>query len=127
MQKLMRCKTQTGTSVVLLLAGFGGAAAGFPVPADPIAQVAELSPSNPVHLDFFGASVAISGNTAVVGIGYNGFQKGEAYIFEKPASGWANSGALTHTVTGKAFSAYTLYWIGGCAGVTLSRYAGCNP
>ena len=44
--------------------------------------------------DGFGQSVAVSGNTVVVGggatVGAN-FYQGVAYVFTKPASGWANS------------------------------------
>ncbi len=49
-------------------------------------QTAELSPSDSTAGIEFGISVAISGNTIVVGsVGHNA-----AYVFTKPASGWTN-------------------------------------
>jgi len=42
-------------------------------------------------LDYFGSSVSISGDYAIVGAKYdddNGFSSGSAYIFEKPVGGW---------------------------------------
>jgi FG-GAP repeat len=45
-------------------------------------QVAELTPSNGSEGLFFGTSVAVSGDTIVVG------SNSGAYIFVKPASGW---------------------------------------
>jgi hypothetical protein len=53
-----------------------------------------LKASDGVNGDTFGLSVAIDGNTVVVGAPYatvNGNQnQGAAYVFVKPASGWAN-------------------------------------
>ena len=48
-------------------------------------QTAELNPSDGHAGDLFGTSVAVSGDTVVVGA-----QNGKAYIFVKPASGWTN-------------------------------------
>jgi len=55
-------------------------------------QIAELTASDGGLGDAFGTSVAISGNTVVVGayaatVGGNSFQ-GAAYIFTEPGSGW---------------------------------------
>ena len=53
----------------------------------PTATLSEKQPQD----DGFGASVAISGNTVVVGaIGQNYKLNGSAYVFVKPASGWTN-------------------------------------
>jgi hypothetical protein len=57
-------------------------------------QLAKLTASEGQPGDYFGFSVAMSGNTVVVGapyskIGDNGYE-GAAYVFVKPASGWAN-------------------------------------
>ena len=54
-----------------------------------VAQVAKLTPSDGVHLGSFGASIAISGNTVVVGMADTSLP-GAVYIFEKPSSGWSN-------------------------------------
>jgi probable HAF family extracellular repeat protein len=58
------------------------------------AQLAKLRASDGAALDYLGYSVAVSGNTVVVGapiatIGSNIVQ-GAAYVFVKPAGGWAN-------------------------------------
>jgi hypothetical protein len=55
-------------------------------------QTAKLTPSDGVEGDFFGDSVAISGNVIVVGapqatVNGNAYQ-GAAYVFVKPAGGW---------------------------------------
>jgi hypothetical protein len=57
-------------------------------------QTAELTASDVQTGDVFGESVSVSGNTIVVGapgatVNGNGAQ-GAAYVFVKPASGWAN-------------------------------------
>jgi FG-GAP repeat len=45
----------------------------------------EMVATNGSVNNYFGSSVAISGNTAVVGN-----RTGQAYVYEKPASGWGN-------------------------------------
>jgi hypothetical protein len=50
-------------------------------------QAAELKGSDTVASDLFGASVAISGTTAVVGAA-NHAGAGRAYVFTKTAKGW---------------------------------------
>jgi len=56
-----------------------------------ISQNAELSASDSNGiLDYFGSSIAVSGNTILVGsFGHNNFQ-GAGYIFVEPAGGWVN-------------------------------------
>jgi len=78
-----------------------GAAAGaayvFVKPASgwlDMAETAKLTASNGLPWSYFGNSVAISGDTVVIGswwedIGDNQNQ-GEAYVFVKPAGGWVN-------------------------------------
>lgn len=54
-------------------------------------QVARLTASDGEPTDYFGTSVAISGDTAVVGaVGDddNGSNSGSAYVFEEPPGGW---------------------------------------
>ncbi len=68
--------------------------AKYPVTVDPIVQLAELTASDGQANDDLGFSVAVSGNTVVVGapsasIGGN-IAAGAAYVFVKPASGWAS-------------------------------------
>lgn len=59
-------------------------------------QTAELTASGLANGDVFGFSAAVDGNTVVVGsYVYNGFL-GAAFVYQKPASGWAN---MTQTAT----------------------------
>jgi hypothetical protein len=71
------------------------------------AQLAELTPSIRQNQDWFGISIAISGNTIVVGaFDSNIEQFGSAYVFVKPASGWANmtqTAKLTSSDNGQGF------------------------
>jgi len=57
-------------------------------------QLAELSGTDLQQYSFFGTSVAISGNTVVVGAsGYNNngnYAPSALYVFEKPKTGWTN-------------------------------------
>src|SRR5579871_1025736 len=49
-----------------------------------------LSASDGANLDYFGDSVAISGDTIVVGAPEHNNGVGAVYIFVKPSTGWAN-------------------------------------
>jgi hypothetical protein len=57
-------------------------------------QTAELTASDGVPGDNFGESVAISGNTVVVGAGHaavgGDIEQGAIYVFVEPADGWGN-------------------------------------
>jgi len=60
-------------------------------------QLAELAPPGAPPYDWFGSSVAVTGNTIVVGApsvagASSGF--GRAYVFTKSATGWHESGEL---------------------------------
>ena len=68
----------------------GGAVYVFQKSSAGIKQVAELTPSDSIPCDGFGFSVAISGDTIVVGSPAS-TQHGQAYVFVKPASGWVNA------------------------------------
>ena len=57
-------------------------------------QVADLTASDPDGGDRFGVSVAVDGDTIVVGAkrnGGEGLNAGAAYVFAKPDSGWADA------------------------------------
>ena len=64
--------------------------------ADPWMQVAKLTASSDQGGELVGTSVAIDGDTAVVGYPYvyTGTGAGEALVFAKPSKGWTN---LTQT------------------------------
>jgi hypothetical protein len=67
----------------------------YPITVDPFFQSARLNKTGGQEGDAFGSSVAISGDTIVVGqptwrdYGYT--QPGAAYVFERPAGGWADA------------------------------------
>jgi hypothetical protein len=82
--------------------------ARYPVRVDPFVQQAELTASDGVGGDEFGYTVAVSGNTVVVGapehkVGANA-QQGAVYVFEMGAGGWANA-TQTAELTDSAGSA----------------------
>jgi hypothetical protein len=88
--------------------------ARYPLSIDPFFQQAKLTASDGAANDFFGISVAISGDTAVVGsyqtdVGSN-VDQGAAYVFVKPASGWG--GALPETVKLTASDGASADWFG---------------
>lgn len=89
--------------------------ARFPVTIDPIAQQAYLKASNTEAMDEFGISVAISGDTVIVGArsedsaatGVNGNQvdnsldgAGAAYVFVRNGSVWTQQAYLKASNTG---------------------------
>jgi len=78
-----------------LLLRVNDAAARYPVVVDPIVQLAKLTASDGAQNDFFGFSVAISGDSVVVGAPFDeigtALNRGSAYVFVKPATGWATA------------------------------------
>ena len=72
--------------------------ARYPLTIDPWIQSAKLTASDGAGFDNLGHSVAISGNTVVLGAPYakigGNTDQGAAYIFKKPQTGWTN---LTQT------------------------------
>jgi len=60
-------------------------------------QVATLSASVGVAKDSFGVSVAVDGNTIVVGADATNNKRGSVYVFEKPLAGWSNLAVTTET------------------------------
>src|SRR5215472_292824 len=85
-----RSSTIRAASFVLLLA----ATTWVQCATGPLVQLAELTASTGQSGDKLGYSIAVSGDTVVVGApgvtpGFN-YGQGAAYVFVKPASGWAN-------------------------------------
>jgi len=63
-----------------------------------VSEVAKLLASDGMANDFFGRSVAVSGDTAVVGAffdGDNGFASGSAYVFRSAGTAWVEEAKLT--------------------------------
>ena len=84
---------------------FSGSAYVFAKPAGGWAtatQTAKLTAAGGSALDLFGYSVAVDGDTIVVGaLGFDGvftLDSGAAYVFEKPSGGWA-TGTQTAKLT----------------------------
>jgi hypothetical protein len=83
-------------SILVLCAAFALSEAALAAPAN-WQQLAELTPSNRVKNDWFGISIATSGNTVVVGdFDANIEDFGTVDVFVKPAGGWSN---MTQTAT----------------------------
>lgn len=97
--------TALGSTVLMAGATAWSGLAGHQMTPPVGKQLAELAPPGPPAYDWFGNSVAISGNTIVVGApavvdASSGF--GRAYVFTKTGSGWhesaelAGSGSMAH-------------------------------
>ena len=75
----------------------------YPLYIDPMIQAAKLTASDGAVYDWFGYSVAVSGDTVVVGAwgaAVNGkAQQGAAYVFVKPLSGWASTDSFAAKLT----------------------------
>jgi hypothetical protein len=84
--------------------GYTGAAYVYVKPAGGwgnMTQVAVLTPFDGTYCDLFGTSVAISGDTIIVGAPQTqcGSGPGKAYVFVKPAGGWKGSVSQTAELT----------------------------
>ena len=75
------------------------AGARYPIIIDPFVQIALLTNSAGAAGDEMGRSVAVSGNTVVVGDTVVNKSQGVVYVFVAPAGGWANMTAPTATLT----------------------------
>jgi hypothetical protein len=78
--------------LALLIVGlvFGGLGPPATRADAPWSQEAKLTASDAAASDRFGCSVAVSGNTVVIGACQDDSSRGSAYVFEKPGSGWAD-------------------------------------
>jgi len=75
------------------------AGARYPLVVDPFVEQAKLTASDGAAGDEFGFSVAISGDTVVVGADGDNSDQGSAYVFVKPGGGWATTSAFTAKLT----------------------------
>ena len=83
--------------------------ARYPVVVDPWIQQAELTATDGATPDYFGSSIAVSGNTVVVGapqhtVGSNSTQ-GAAYVFVQSGGTWSEQAELTAS-DGSAFDEF---------------------
>lgn len=72
-----------------------GPGARFPLASAPWVQFAKLTASEGVAEDHFGGSVAVNGDTIVVGTTL----PGTAYVFVKPSAGWSGTRTQTNKLT----------------------------
>ncbi|MFZ5797427.1 MAG: hypothetical protein C4563_06890 [Desulfobulbus sp.] len=78
-------------------------------------QTAKLTASDGTAGDFFGSSVAISGDTIVVGAKFDNSSTGSAYVFTKPGSGWTD---MTQTAKLTASDGEAGDWFGFSVGIS---------
>ena len=78
------------------------AGAQYPVIVDPFVQNAKLTASDALPNDSFGYSVAVDGDTVVVGAPFDDAgtktDSGVAYVFVKPVTGWATTATVSATL-----------------------------
>ena len=82
-----------------LLVRVDDARARYPLVIDPFVQRAKLTASDGVAKDRFGTSVAVDGDTVVVGADRDDSERGAAYVFVKPAAGWATTSTYAAKLT----------------------------
>ena len=76
-----------------------GAAYVFTKDSTGWSQAAKLTASVPLANDYFGRTVALDGDTVLIGASGRDSGKGAAYVFTKPATGWADTTTAADTVT----------------------------
>ena len=96
-QRLPARMTVTGDRVALR---FDDRGARYPVVVDPFVAIEEqkLTASDATTYDRFGASVAFSGDTALIGAIYDddgGYDSGSAYVFVRTGTTWSQQQKLT--------------------------------
>src|SRR5262249_23032652 len=86
-------------------ASFQGAAYVFVRSGSAWTQQQKLTASDGVTNDAFGTSVALSGDTAIVGADGEASYQGAAYVFVRSGSAWTEQSELTasHGTAGDAF------------------------
>jgi hypothetical protein len=81
-----------------------------------LVEDAKLTASGATELDWFGKSIAISGDTVVVGAWGDSNFYGAAYVFEKPIGGW--SGALNEDAKLTATDGKASYFFGSSVAIS---------
>jgi hypothetical protein len=91
-------------------------------------QIAELTASDGAAQDYLGYSLAMSGNTVVAGapVAPGGTGPGKAYVFVKPAAGWANATQMGALIPSDGVPELQFgLWV-AISGNTIAVYAGAN-
>lgn len=93
--KSLRAWFETGRSGLHIRVDDSGAQ--YPITIDPLVQQQKLTASDPAVSDWFGASVALSGDgtTALIGAYNKNSAKGAAYVFAKSGGTWSQLQKLT--------------------------------
>ncbi len=81
----------------------------------PWSQQSKLTASDGASNDQFGAAVSVSGSTIVVGARNDNYEKGSAYVFEKPIDGWSD---MTQSAKLTASDGGTLDQFGHAVGIS---------
>jgi len=112
-----------GAPLPLALTGPPGAAYVFVKPASgwkDLTETAKLTPRAGETVFQFGTAVAIDGDTVVVGAtDYNTPASGAAYVFVKPASGWANMTQTARLIAADGAAGDSLGYSVGVSGNTV--------
>lgn len=90
----------------------------YPVTVDPWFQQAKLLAGDGQGNDYFGYSVAVSGDTIVIGAHGNDAEAssaGAVYVFTRPTGGWTN---MTHTAKLTAADAATSAYFGSSVAIS---------
>ena len=80
-----------------------------------VTQTAILNSPEPANEEYFGASVAMSADTIVIGAPGATSNRGAVYLYEKPASDW---GDATKTATLTASNSAEAAWFGYSVGIS---------
>jgi hypothetical protein len=80
-----------------------------PLAIDAWVEQGKLTTSDGAERDVLGSAAAISADVIVLGAAGDDAERGSAYVFVKPAAGWAN---LTETAKLTASDGATLDWFG---------------
>lgn len=100
--RLSGCDPDLGSKACHLQLVVDASDAVYPLTIDPWLQQAKLTASDGDTYDYFGDTVAISGDTVVVGAYRDddkGSVSGSVYVFVKPNTGWATTSAFNAKLT----------------------------
>jgi uncharacterized protein (DUF2345 family) len=109
-----------------LLVCVDGAGATYPLTVDPWIQDAKLTAFDGAAGDRFGYSVAISGDTVVIGAYGDDGYKGSAYVFVKPGSGWATATETAKLTASDGEASNRFAWSVAISGDTVVIGAYCD-
>ena len=104
-----------------------GAVYVFQISGDTATQVARLTASDGAAWSQFGPTVAIDGNTIVVGASDVNNAQGAAYVFVEPPGGWANMNENAKLIASDGVTFDLFGYFVGVSGNTVVVGAAYNP